>query len=345
MTATHDSPADARFDDLTAHSPRTAAENVAILLLALGSPMSARLLQLLEPSDVKTVMSSASSLGPIDRDDLDLLIDDFAAHFARTLGISTGFDSVRNLVAQALTPDQLESLLSAPATSAPEPIWHKFASGSENSLVPYLLDEHPQTVAYILSQLDADLAARCLAMLPRDLRNTVVKRLLKLQPVHDRPSRLVQDCLHRDLLVRTDAAVEEEGRIRVAKLMNKLDREQSSAIIDCLAEIRPKEAKRLRDMIFSFEDIGLLSQSARLALFDKVPTDQVVLALRGMPGEFKDMVLTAMGARSRRMVEAELAGDNGQVRKESLAARRAIADTALSMAARGEIVLAGEGSG
>jgi flagellar motor switch protein FliG len=92
-------------------------------------------------------------------------------------------------------------------------------------------------------------------------------------------------------------------------------------------------------MIFSFEDLEKLGQSARLALFDKLQTEQVIAALRGMPPAFKEVALSSLGARARRMVEAELANDNGQVTKEGAAARRAITDMVLAMVSRGEMAL------
>lgn len=318
---------------------RTAEEKVAILLLALGDPLGTKLLQSFDPADVKTIMQSASALGPIDRDDLENLIDDFAANFAKTLGIGTDFQNVKNLVEQAFSPDQLHSMLGELILSPQEPVWRKFSGGSENALVPYFLDEHPQTAAYILSNLDPDLAARCLSLLPRELRETTARRLLKLQPVQDGPSLVIQHCLEADLLTKADAALEEEGRRRVANLMNKLDREQSAAIIESLAAMRPEDAKKLRKMIFAFEDVSKLTQAARLTLFDKVPTEDVITALRGTPPEFKEAVLSSMGARARRMVEAELAGDTGEVGREGTAARRTIADMVLAMASRGELAL------
>jgi flagellar motor switch protein FliG len=322
-----------------AASSRTPEENVAILLLALGNPLGTKLLQSFDSGDVKTIMNSASSLGLVNRDDLENLVDDFAAQFAKTLGLVTDFQNVRTLVEQAFSADQLNSMLGETTLPAQEPVWGSFSSGSENVLVPYLLDEHPQTAAYILSNLDADLAARCLSMLPREMRDTTAKRLLKLQPVQDRQSRLVQGCLQDDLLAKADATLEDEGRKRVANLMNKLDRAQSAAIIESLAATRPEEAKYLRSMIFAFEDIDKLSQPARLSLFDKVPTENVIPALMGMTPEFKEVVLSSMGARARRMVEAEIAGDKGEITKEGSAARRAIADMALAMASRGDIAL------
>ncbi len=318
---------------------RSGQEKVAILLLALGEQLGSKLLQKFDAGDVKSIMASASAIGPVDKNDLELLVDDFAAHFGKALGLGTDFESMRSLVAQAFSPSELNTMLGGPAVIAAEPVWTKFAMGAENTLVPYLLDEHPQTVAFVLSKLDSTFAARCLSILPGDFRITVARRLLRLQPVSEQVVAIVENRLRLDLLSRSDAGLETEGRSRLAEMLNKLDRDQSAAILDGVAAWRPEEALKLKKMVFSFEDLEQLSQGARLTLFDKLQTEQVILALRGVPAGLKEVSLAALGARARRMVEAELANDAGQKTKEGDAARNAIAATVLALAARGELEL------
>lgn len=318
---------------------RSGREKVALLLLSLGNELGSRLLQKFDAREVKAIMGSASSLGSVDKDGLDLLVDDFAAHFGKALGLGTDFESMRSLVERAFPPNELGEMLGGDGMRGPEPIWLKFTAGMENTLVPYLLDEHPQTVAFVLSKLDADFAARCLSILPGDFRLTVARRLLRLQPVKEAASMIVESRLQVDLLSRGDTNIEAEGRNRLAAMLNKLERDQSGAILEAVAAWRPEEAAQLKKLIFSFEDLTKLSQAARLAVFDKLQTEQVIVALRGTEQNLKEVALSALGARARRMVEAELANDSGQRTKEGDAARNAIAAMILGMAQRGEIEL------
>jgi flagellar motor switch protein FliG len=246
---------------------------------------------------------------------------------------------MKSLVERAFLPAELSRMLGGKLTRDREPAWTRFETGHENALVPYLLDEHPQTVAFVLSKLDADFAARCLSILPGDFRNTVSRRLLKIQPIDPAIEATVETALQRDLLSKGDAGLEAEGRGRLAAMLNKLDREKSAEILDSLAAWRPEEAARLKRMVFSFEDLGKLSQAARLALFDKLQTEQVIEALRGTNPALKEVALSSLGARARRMVEAEIASDKGVKTKEGDAARNSIAVMVLAMAQRGELEL------
>ncbi len=326
-------------DEASAIRSRSGRERVAILLLALGESLGSKVLQRFDAGDIKTIMSSASALGQVGKQDLEHIVDDFAAEFAQALGLGTDFDAVRNLIEQAFSPQQLSDMLGGAIEKPDEPAWGKLGPGMEQTLVPYLLDEHPQTIAFVLSRIDEDFASRCLSILPGDFRVTVAQRLLKMQPVKPESETVVSNVLKRDLLAKSASGLESESRSRLANMLNKLDREQSAEIISGLALWQADEAAKLKRMLFSFEDIAKLAQPARLALFDKLQTEQVIAALRGMPDAIKEVCLSSLGARARRMVEAELSSDKGARTKEGDAARAAIASTVLAMAARGELEL------
>lgn len=318
---------------------RGGREKVAILLLALGDKLGTQLLQKFDAAEVKAIMGSAAAISRVEKQDLDLLVDDFAANFARALGLGTDFDAVKGMVERAFSPGELSRMLGAQILQAGEPVWRRFEDGMENALVPYLLDEHPQTIAFILSQLEAGFASRCLSMLPGDFRITVARRLLKVQAVSKEVKDGVEQVLEQDLLARQDAGLEAEGRGRLAAMLNKIDRDTSGEILAGVAAWKPEEAAKLRRMIFSFEDLGKLTPQARTALFDKLQPDQVVVALRGVDAALKEVVLSALGARARRMVEAELASDRGQRTRDGDAARSAVVAQVLEMAQRGDIEL------
>lgn len=330
------------LQDSSSSPARRGQEKVAILLLALGERLGTQLLQKFDASEIKAIMNSAASIGRVDKQDLDVIVDDFAAHFARALGIGTDFDDVKNLVERAFSPGELSKMLGSQIMHTGEPAWKKFENGMENALVPYLLDEHPQTIAFILSKLDSEFAARCLSILPGDFRVTVAKRLLKVQPVEKAVESLVEAVIELDLLAKSDIGLENESRGRLAAMLNKIDREKSGEIIAGVAAWKPEEAAKLKRLIFSFEDIGKLSQEARLAVFDKLQHDQIVLALRGMDAALKEVALSSLGARARRMVETELTNDKGVRTKEGDAARSAIVAQILAMAQRGDIELPAE---
>jgi flagellar motor switch protein FliG len=312
------------------------ASKAAIILLALGGSFGSRLLKEFDPGEIRKFATSAASLDEIDSTFLSNLVEEFSTEMNKPVLLCGGDQKTRNFLAEALPADQVNKILGAEDVPFVT-IWPNFTTGSENTLVPYLLDEHPQTITYILTKLDLDLSAKIVSMLPRELRDSVTRRLLKMQFVEAEPNKLVQICLQTDLLTQADTGLEKEGRARMATLLNKMDKEQVEMILEGLKVARPSEAAALKKLLFSFEDIIKLDQKYRLILFDKVQTEQVMIALRGAEAELKEIILSSLGARARRMIEAELNGAEGDVTKEVAAARRAIAETALRLASTGEI--------
>ncbi len=315
------------------------ATKAAIILLAMGGSLGSQLMKGFESEDIKSFAATAASVTDVDPEFLNELVEEFSYEMSKPELLQGGDQKTRAFLTEALPAEQVNKILGKEEVVF-TPVWQKFTAGSENTLVPYLLDEHPQTIAFILTKLDLDLSARIVSLLPRDMRDSVTRRLLKMQTVESEPSKVVQNCLQADLLMQADTGLEKEGRTRMATLLNKMDKEQVDLILDGLKAVRPAEAAAIRRLLFSFDDILKLDQKYRLILFDKVQTEQVMLALRGADAALKETILSSLGARARRMIEAELTGGETEVTKEVAAARQSIAEMALKLAASGEIVIA-----
>jgi flagellar motor switch protein FliG len=149
--------------------------------------------------------------------------------------------------------------------------------------------------------------------------------------------KLLERTLHEDLLLNVARNTGADTHSKIADIINKLERDQIEDVLQSLAEERPKDAETLRGLLFTFEDIAKLSQRARTTVFDRIPADRVVMALKGTDPMFRDMILSSMGARARRMVENELQTGGPAQQRDVLKARRAIADIVLEMAERNEI--------
>ena len=317
------------------------AAKAAILLLAMGGTTGSSLLKNFSPDDIRAFADTASTIDKVDPSILESLIAEFNEEMERPSPLLGGDVNARTLLNEALPAEDVEKALGNRGVAF-VPVWDKFQAGAENMLVPYLLDEHPQTVTFIISKLDPAVSARVISLLPGELRDSVTRRLLKMAPVNETVSRKAQEALRSDLLADTGSDIAVEGRTRMASLLNRMDRNQVDEIIDSLKRERPEEAEALKKMLFSFEDLPRLEQKHRLVLFDKVQTEQVMMALRGAPPELKELVLSSLGARARRMIEAELGSASPEVTPDVVAARQAIAQMTLNLAANGDVIIRDE---
>jgi flagellar motor switch protein FliG len=316
------------------------ADKVAALLLTMGKPAAARLLKHFDDAELKEITQAAADLGPMSAPELETLIEEFAGEFAAGVGLLGTAKEVEKLLTGVLPPEQIASIMSGLlGTAAGGSVWDKLSGTTETALADCLAKEHPQTAALILSKLKPGIAAKTMSRMEPRLRNGVMRRMVGLGPVMDSAMHLVEDAVEHDLLQAVSKNAGSGAHAKLADIINKLDRDKVDDVLQSLAEAKPETAAALKSLLFRFEDIVKLSQKSRSTLFDQIPAERVVLALRATDATFRDAVLSSLASRARRMVESELESGDGAVNREVLDARDAIAELALAMAGRGEIEL------
>jgi flagellar motor switch protein FliG len=316
-------------------TPMSGPEKVAILLLALGKAKAAKLLKRFDADDLRLLARSVTDLRPVTASDLEGLVEEFGQRFSSGVNFVGTADEIRDLLADVMPAEEStpEPAAPEPQSEPGEPVWDKIGRMRIEMLRALLMQEHPQTVAFILSRLGPEAAAKAISSLPTDYRSDLLCRMLGIRKVPDQVIGVVEARLASALAVATPSG----SRNGIADILNRLEKTQSDAVLQSLAAVRPEDAKALKGMLFSFEDLMLLPPPARTAVLDSVPIERLILALKGTDATFQAAVLSALGARSRRMVEAELQGGGAAAVRDVADARRVIADTALKMIAKGDI--------
>jgi len=313
-------------------------EKVGVLLLALGKSKAANLLKRLDPDELRVLTRSSSRLRPVSSEEVEDLIEEFAESFTGGLSFSGTGEEVKSLLADVMSKDEIAQYMRDQPSEA-QPVWEKLAPLRDNVLQPLVLKEHPQTIAVVLSRLDSNVGARLMRSVDPEFRHSLLRRMLGLKGVSDAAMAAIESGLREDLLATILAAPNPETRKTIAGILNKLDGTQANEILKSIAVTRPEDANELKSMLFSFEDIANLKPRARALILEKVPTEQMVVALNGAEPYLQEAVLSTLTARVRRMVEAELeAAPPGRTR-DIEEARRAIVTIVLNLMARGEITL------
>ncbi len=313
-------------------------EKVAVLLLALEKSRATQLLKRFDASELKQITRSAAQLKPVNAADLEALVEEFARQFSSGVNFVGTLEEVERLLAGVMTEDQIAEVMSDEQRKD-EPVWETVSTLKQDTVRAYLTNEHPQAAALILSRIDSASAAKIVGTFQAELRNDLLCRMLGIKSVAEDVMRLVERVVYEDLTASASSGGG-DAHVGVADILNKLDKTQSDDLLKALGEQRPADAKALKSMLFSFEDLAKLDPRIRTTLFDQIPIERLVLALRGTDAEFQGIILSSLASRSKRMVEAELQGGSASSPREVADARRAIVDIVLKMAAKGEIDLA-----
>jgi flagellar motor switch protein FliG len=316
----------------------TGPEKVGVLLLALGKSRAAQLLRRLEPDELRMLARSSTGMRPVTADEIEKLVEEFANNFSAGVNFAGTAEEVKGLLSDVLSEDEIAAFVQD-AQSDGQPVWDKLGPLKDNVLHALLSKEHPQTIAVVLSRIDSNVGARVMRSLDAEFRHSLLRRMLGLKGVAESSVAAIESGLREDLVATMLSAPNPESRKTIAGILNKLDGSQANEILKNIAETRPEDANELKSMLFTFEDIANLKPRARGLILEKVATEQVVLALNGADSELQHAVLSALTARVRRMVEAELEGAAPARAREVQEARRGIVATVLNLMAKGEITL------
>ncbi len=338
----------AAYQDQVPGLPKNGSARAAILLIALGSSGASRILKHFSSEEIRRLKEAASGLAAIAPEAVEELVDRFQDAFKKAPGLDGPARQMNELLQIALGEDEFQQLFvtagaEMPGTGPSEPVgnvWEAVAGLEGEVLAPQLAREHPQIVAILLSKVPSDTASIIVRQFEAAFRHAVMRRMMSLRPLSPPVLTLFETHVRQAYL--GGAATSDDnggGHTVLAEIVNRLDKSQTDELLDAIRSVQPADADTLQKLLFAFEDVAGLSQKARLTLFDAVPTETVILALRGVEGEIREGVLASLGARGRRMVEAELGQAVDVQASEVEGARRRIASEALRLSAEGRIKL------
>ena len=318
----------------------TRAQKAAAILVAMGKPSASRMLKFFKQEELKALIEGARMLRTIAQGDLEKIVAEFEAEFTEGAGLMDSADKMDTILNESLSPEEMSAImgsgLPAAGPDGPPPIWPQLEKLEPARLGEFLSQEHPQTSAVILSNLAPTAAASVLLTVSKAMRGDIVKRMMSISTVPPASLRIVENQLRNRVLVESSSRDNSAGQIRVASLLNEMDKEQLDEVMMDLEQSGAPDLEAIRSRLFSFDDLPQLSQKARVALFDGIAAEMVTLALRKAPADLCESVLSAIGARSRRMIESELGQDGETVAlAEVVKARKSIAATAIRMSREG----------
>ena len=208
-----------------------------------------------------------------------------------------------------------------------------------------LQNEHPQTIALILSYARSDQAAQIIAELPRSIQLDVIKRIAELDRVSPEMIKLVETTLEKRFssIISSDQ-VEVGGVSYIAEIMNRVDRATEKYIFDELGEKDAALADEIHKLMFVFEDIANLDSMSVQRFIREVDTKDLAVALKSANENVKQLILQNMSSRMRESVEQDIQFLHNIRMKDVEEAQQKIVGVIRQLEESGEIVIArGEG--
>lgn len=334
------------YDEFTPESTEVGtvlspSEKAAAVLLAMGKPVAGKLLKFFEHEELQEIIKNAQNLRTIKPQELIELVNEFEDLFSEGAGLMDNAKAMEGILEEGLTPDEVDGLLGRRTqfASYETSIWDRLQDSDPDRVGAFLQNEHPQTAAYIVSMLPTAFAGRTLMKLPEKVRVDIVRRAVDLKNVNPRAAEIIEARV-RDLVTAIEAEKASTGSVKVAEIMNELSKPDVESLLGALETVSKSAVDKVRPRIFLFDDILLMPQRSRVTLFNDISGDIITTALRGAEPTLTESVLSAIGARQRRMIESDLsAGTAGVSTREIAVARRSIAQEAIRLAGLDQLTL------
>ncbi|MCC5977263.1 MAG: flagellar motor switch protein FliG [Salinarimonas sp.] len=330
-------PSDA-IDDSAEFDSLTGPQRAALFLLMLGEEHGRTIWAMLDEEEVRTVSHAMVQLGTVDAKTVDRLIVDFI-HRVSNSSVSGSVERTEQLLMKVFPPDQVATIMAEIYNTSGKRIWTRLSQIDAEILANYLRNEYPQTVAVVLSRVRPDHAARVLTMLPDDFAMDVVNRMLKLEVVQKEALHHIEETLRLEFVGAVAQTSRRDAHEIMAEVFNAFDRQTETRFLSALDDVNREAAKRIRELMFTFEDLTKLDAGGMQTLIRSVERDVLSRALKGAPEPVRAFFFSNMSQRASKNLQDEMDG-LGPIRlKEVDEAQLTMVNKAKELADAGEIMI------
>jgi len=328
----------------SADEPRrlTGPEKAAVVLLSLGEEHTT-LWQQLDEEEIKEISQAMAGLGTVTAAEVEDVLMEFVSGIGGNGSLMGSYEQTQRLLASFMAADRVDALMEEIRGPAGRTMWDKLGNVNEAVLANYLKNEYPQTVAVVLSKIKPEHASRVMTALPEDFALECVQRMLRMEPVQRDILDKIEQTLRTEFMSNLARTSKRDSHEMMAEIFNSFDRQTEARFVGALEERNREAAERIRALMFVFEDLSRLDPGGVQTLLRAVEKDQLGLALKGASEDLREMFFSNMSERASKIMREDMES-MGPVRlKDVDSAQMNMVQVAKDLAARGEIMLAGQG--
>lgn len=318
------------------------AQQAALVVLALEEGLASEVLRGLGTDELRQIAAAVKEIDPLPIEALAPALAAFESSLASPLPPAGGEEYLRRLTEQALGADHASMVFTArPTKGAIDTI----RSANDATLAELLEEEHPQLAAVVLTQLPREQAARVLLAMSEDKQLALLQRIADIEEIPGDALRAASEALASLLSeARSLSGTGTEnfdGIEFAAGLMNELPKDENERLLEDLEDRVPALAPRIREAMFTFEDLCKIDSRSMQSLMREVPTDQLLVALKTASPTLRENFFSAVSQRAAQSMREDLEIMPPKRVSEVEEAQRAIVDLAMRLAADGQLELGG----
>lgn len=317
----------------------------AILLLTLDHDAAGEMLKRMPTDTVEEVTRVLASLGSVPESLSMQVIEEFySLRMAAQSMKEGGLEYAKALLKDSLEPKMADRVIQQIQTQVQRTPFAFLQKAESENLLTFIQDEHPQTIALIVSHLPHSKASEILVGLPPQKQVEVVRRVANMEQTNPDVIREVEAGLESRLSNMLQHSSERVGGVEtVAEILNLCDRASEKTIMEGVETEDPDLVDQIRRLMFVFEDILQVNDKGIQAVLKEVDNDELCLAMKTASEALKEKVFGNMSQRAADLIKEDMQY-MGPVRLSDVeAAQQRIVDVVRRLEDAGEIVIAGRG--
>ena len=286
----------------------TGIQKAAILLIALGPERSADIFKHLKEDEIEELtleIANTRSVSPQVKE--DVLNEFYQICLAQQYIAEGGIGYAKELLDKALGEDRAKEVITKLTASLQVRPFEFVRKTDPSQLLNFIQDEHPQTIAMILSYLTSAQAALVIGALPPEKQADVAKRIAMMDRTSPDVIKEVERVLEKKLssLVNQDYTIV-GGVDAIVNILNTVDRTTEKHIMESLEIEEPELADEIRKKMFVFEDILLLDDRAIQRVLREVDNADLGVALKAANEEVQNVIFKNLSKRLAAMIKEDM---------------------------------------
>lgn len=326
---------------MTTASEITSAQKAAAVIVALGSDTASKIYKYLKEDEVEQLTYEVARLTHLSSDETgDILNDFYKLCLTQKVVTDGGIEYARNVLEKAYGAQTANNLLDRITKSIRTKAFEFLRKADYKNLLATIQNEHPQTIALILSYTRADQAATVITDLPPEKRVDVVQRIATMDRTSPDIIKIVESNLSDKFSNILSVDFTQFGGVDyAADVMNNIDRGSEKEIFDELNRRNAELSEEIRQKMFVFEDIPILDDMSIQRFLREVDSKDLVYALKGANQEVSDVIFKNMSSRSAETVKSDLEYTHNVRLRDVEEAQQRIVGVIRRLESEGELVI------
>ncbi len=323
----------------------TSRQKAAAIIISLGADDASKIYKYLKEDEIEQLTFEISRLQHLNPEVVeDTLKDFYDLCLTQKVITEGGLEYARNVLEKAFGSQTAASLLERVTKTLRTKSFEFIRKADYKNLLTIIQNEHPQTIALILSYARADQASAVISELSKEKRIDVVERIAKMDRTSPEIIKYVEQELEKKFNSIISVDFTEIGGVNyVADVMNNMDRSNEKYIFDELNKKDAKLADEIRMRMFVFEDITTMDSMSIQRFLREVDSKDLVYAIKGSNKEVADMLFTNMSTKMGETIKSELEYTHNLRMRDVEEAQQRIVSVIRRLEEEGELVIAKSG--